>query len=223
MPIEDPSNLVQQVLPDLAYIDELKTSRTGIGNGTMSIDPDDLQNVTKDAQLAAMSAAALKVEMLASLLAEGVKDFFRKIDAELQRHQGKPMDFEISGQWQQVDPSSWRRRTKVSVNVGLGSGNCEEMRGEFNCWVRCRATSTIWFEHRSGQYPTLAARRKGSDKVRIRSWRSGQHHRAVLVKATRNHSRYQDQAIDRGCRPFDQRLHGLGGRYGIALTVCQRL
>jgi len=59
MPIENPNNLVQQVLPDLACIDELKTSRTGIGKATMSIDPDDLQNVTNGAQLAAMSAAAL--------------------------------------------------------------------------------------------------------------------------------------------------------------------
>lgn len=128
MPIEQPSNLVQQVLPALAYMDELKTSRTGIGKATVAIDPDDLQNVTKGAQLAAQSAAALKVEMLARLLAEGVKDIFRKIHSEFIRNQDKPLEFEISGKWVNVDPTSWRRRTKVTVNVGLGSGNREEMR-----------------------------------------------------------------------------------------------
>lgn len=126
--LEQPSNLVQQVLPALAYIDELKTMRTGIGKQMMSPDPDDLQNVTKGAQMAAVSAAALKVEMIARLLAEGVKRIFQKIHNELMRNQDKPLWFEMSGKWLEVNPSSWRRRTKVSVNVGLGSGNQEEMR-----------------------------------------------------------------------------------------------
>jgi hypothetical protein len=128
MPLEQPSNLTQQVLPALAYLDELKTTRTGIGKQMMSPDPDDLQNVTKSAQLAAVSSAALKVEMVARLLAEGVKMMFRKIHSTLMRHQDKPLMFELSGKWVEVDPSSWRRRTKVTVNVGLGAGNREEMR-----------------------------------------------------------------------------------------------
>lgn len=128
MPLEQPSNLTQQVLPALAYIDQLKTVRTGVGEQTMGVDADALQNVTKSAQLSAVSAASLKIELLARLLAEGVKDIFRKIHSEFIRHQDQPMDFEMSGKWIQVDPSQWRRRTKVSVNVGLGSGNREEMR-----------------------------------------------------------------------------------------------
>lgn len=38
------------------------------------------------------------------------------------------MQFELSGKWVEVDPSSWRRRSKINVNVGLGSGNREELR-----------------------------------------------------------------------------------------------
>src|SRR6185437_15616224 len=128
MPLESPSNLMTQVVPALQYLDELKTMRTGIGKQMMSPDPDDLQNVTKGAQMAAVSAAALKVEMIARLLAEGVKRIFKKIHGELMRNQDKPLWFEMSGKWLEVDPSSWRRRTKISVNVGLGSGNQEEMR-----------------------------------------------------------------------------------------------
>jgi len=128
MPIEMPSNLVQQVLPALEYIDQMRSNRTGIGKGTMGLDADELQNVTKGGQLAAMSAASLILELIARLLAEGVKWVFLKIHAELMRHQDKPLEFEISGKWMQVDPSQWRRRTKVTPNVGLGSGNREEMR-----------------------------------------------------------------------------------------------
>ncbi len=128
MPIEQPSNVVEQVLPALEYMDKLKTVRTGVGEQTMGVDADALQNVTKGAQMAAVSAAGLKIEMIARLLAEGVKDTFLKIHSTLMRHQDKPLDFELSGKWVQMDPSSWRRRTKVSPNVGLGSGNREEMR-----------------------------------------------------------------------------------------------
>lgn len=128
LPLEQPSNLTEQVLPALAYLDELKTTRTGIGKQMMSPDPDELQNVTKGAQLAAVSSAALKVEMVARLLAEGVKMIFRKIHSTLMRHQDKPLMFELSGKWVEVDPSQWRRRSKVTVNVGLGAGNREEMR-----------------------------------------------------------------------------------------------
>lgn len=128
MPIQPPSNVVDQIMPVLDYVDRLRSNRTGIGKGTMGLDADELQNVTKGGQLASMSAASLILELIARLLAEGVKWIFLKIHAELMRHQDKPLDFEISGKWVRVDPSQWRRRTKVSPNVGLGSGNREELR-----------------------------------------------------------------------------------------------
>ena len=127
-PIVQPSNLIDQVIPALEYIDQMRTNRTGIGKGTMGLDADELQNVTKGGQLASMSAQTLILELIARLLAEGVKWIFLKIHAELMRHQDKPMEFEISGKWITADPSQWRRRTKVTPNVGLGSGNREEMR-----------------------------------------------------------------------------------------------
>lgn len=127
-PIQPPSNLVEQVLPALQYIDQLRSNRTGIGKGTMGLDPDELQNVTKGGQLAAMSAQALIVELIARFLAEGLRHIFLKIHSELMRHQDKPLEYQIAGKWVRVDPSSWRKRTRVSANVGLGSGNREEMR-----------------------------------------------------------------------------------------------
>lgn len=127
-PIQPPSNLVEQVLPALQYIDQLRSNRTGIGKGTMGLDPDELQNVTKGGQLAAMSAQTLIVELIARFLAEGLRHIFLKIHSELMRHQDKPLEYQIAGKWVRVDPSSWRKRTRVSANVGLGSGNREEMR-----------------------------------------------------------------------------------------------
>lgn len=127
-PIVQPSNLIDQVIPALEYIDQMRSNRTGIGKGTMGLDADELQNVTKGGQLASMSAATLILELIARLLSEGVKWIFIKIHNELMRHQDKPLEFEIAGKWVTADPSQWRRRTKVTPNVGLGSGNREEMR-----------------------------------------------------------------------------------------------
>jgi hypothetical protein len=128
MPFVQPSNLMQQILPALEYCDLQREMRTGIGKDTMGVDADALQDVTKGGQLAAMSAAAMKVELVARLLAEGVKEVFTKIHKLLMRHQDKPMTLRLTNRWVDVNPGEWRDRTQISVNVGLGSGNREEAR-----------------------------------------------------------------------------------------------
>lgn len=128
MPFQQPSNLMAQILPAMEYCDLQREMRTGIGKDTMGVDADALQDVTKGGQLAAMSAAAMKVELVARLLAEGVKEVFTKIHKLLMRHQDKPMTLKLTNRWVDVNPADWRERTQVSVNVGLGSGNREEAR-----------------------------------------------------------------------------------------------
>lgn len=128
MPLANDPTMMQQVIPALEYVDHLREMRTGIGRDTMGVDADSLQDVTKGGQLAAMSAAAMKVELVARMLAEGVKDIFRKIHAEMIRHQDKPMTVQLTGKWVDVNPAEWRHREMVSINVGLGSGNREEAR-----------------------------------------------------------------------------------------------
>lgn len=127
-PIQMPTNVMSEVVPMLEYMDQLRTQRTGVGKGTMGLDADELQNVTKGGQLAAMSAAALIVELIARMLAEGAKGIFSKIRSEMIRNQDKPMQFKIRGKWVEIDPSSWRYDRRVQPNVGLGSGNREELR-----------------------------------------------------------------------------------------------
>lgn len=127
-PFQSPTNTIDQIRPMLDITEQWRVMRTGVGQKTMGLDADALQDVTKGAQLAAMSAASLKIEMVARLLAEGLKDVFLKIHALLIRHQDEPMQFQIGKEWKQTDPRKWRKRTRVSPNVGLGSGNREEAR-----------------------------------------------------------------------------------------------
>ena len=129
MPFVQPSNLMAQILPAMEYCDLQREMRTGIGKDTMGVDADALQDVTKGGQLAAMSAAAAKVELVARLLAEGVKDVFQKIHNLLRRHQDKEMEIKLANKtWLKSNPSEWRERSELVINVGLGSGNREEAR-----------------------------------------------------------------------------------------------
>lgn len=131
MPFPVNPGVLGQVIPALEYVDSLREMRTGIGKDTMGVDADALQDVTKGGQLAAMSAAAMKVELVARLLAEGVKDLFLKIHSELRRNQNKAMTVRIAGRWVDVNPSEWGPRSNVTVNVGLGSGTRQEERANF--------------------------------------------------------------------------------------------
>ncbi len=120
--------MLEQIIPAMEYVDSIREMRTGIGKDTMGVDADALQDVTKGGQLAAMSAAAMKVELVARLLAEGVKDLCLKIHSVMRRHQDQPLMFQLGGQWVNVNPSEWQERTGITVQVGLGSGNREEVR-----------------------------------------------------------------------------------------------
>ncbi|MFM0292813.1 MULTISPECIES: portal protein [Paraburkholderia] len=129
MPLDMPSNLMSQILPALEYCDLQREMRTGIGKDTMGVDADALQDVTKGGQLAAMSAAGKKVELVARLMAEGVKDIFLKIHGLLRRHQDEELTFRLTDKrWINANPADWSERTEVVPNVGLGSGNREEAR-----------------------------------------------------------------------------------------------
>ena len=128
MPLEHPSNLAQQVLPMVQELDRWRAYRTGIGEQALAMDADALQNAPSMPQMAGIAQAALKTEMIARFLAEGLKDVFVKIHALLRRHQDQPMQFKLRGKFVKLNPADWRERESVMPNVGLGSGNRPEAR-----------------------------------------------------------------------------------------------
>lgn len=109
-------------------VDSMRTMRTGVGANTLGLDPDSLQNITAANGAAALSAAQLKIEMIALLLGDGLKDLFLKIHALLIMHQDQKLDVQLRGEWIEADPSQWKTRTAVTLNIGLGSGNRQELR-----------------------------------------------------------------------------------------------
>lgn len=120
--------VLTEIQPLVQYVDQLRTMRTGVGEATVGLDPDALQNVTNPNGAAGLSAAMLKIEMMAILLGEGLKTLFQKIHAQLIMHQDEKMDINLRGDWVEINPSQWRTRTQLTLNIGLGSGNRQELR-----------------------------------------------------------------------------------------------
>lgn len=119
--------IVQQLIPVLDMLDQMRENRTGVGRNNTAIDPDVLKQATDGAQERAFKAANAKIEMIIRLLAETlVKNWVKLAHKTLIKHQDQPAVFKMRGQYIQVDPREWKERDDLSVSVGLGTGTEEE-------------------------------------------------------------------------------------------------
>ena len=117
----------QQAMPIIAYLDDVRASRTGMSKASQGLDADVLQSTTKAAVTATMSAAQERLEMVARIFAEtGIKRLFRGLLKEVIRNQDRPRVVRLRNQWVPIDPRSWDADMDVVVNVGLGTGSIDQ-------------------------------------------------------------------------------------------------
>lgn len=117
----------QQAMPMIAYLDDVKASRTGMTKASQGLDADVLQSTTKAAVTATMSAAQERLEMVARVFAEtGIKRLFRGLLKEIIQHQDGTRVVRLRNQWVPVDPRSWDADMDVVINVGLGTGSIDQ-------------------------------------------------------------------------------------------------
>lgn len=115
-----------QALPLFDLINDMKENRTGVSRRTNGLSAEALQNTTATAAAQMQQGAAQRLDMIARLFANGVKDLCRGCLKTLIRFQGEPRNVKMQGEWQDVDPSYWDEEMDVRVSVGLGFGNDEE-------------------------------------------------------------------------------------------------
>lgn len=117
----------QQAMPVIAWLDDVRASRTGMSKASQGLDPDVLQSTTKAAVTATMSAAQERLEMVARIFAEtGIKRLFKGLLKEIVQHQDQPRVIRLRNQWVEVDPRTWDVDMDMIVNVGLGNGNAQQ-------------------------------------------------------------------------------------------------
>lgn len=125
-PLQQPF-IGQQSLPILAYLDDVRSQRTGISRATQGLDADVLQSTTKAAVTATVSAAQERLEMVARLFADGgMKQLFRGLLRTIVRVIDREEMVKLRGKWVEVNPASWDAEMDVIVNVGLGLGDRNE-------------------------------------------------------------------------------------------------
>jgi hypothetical protein len=116
-----------QAFPVLEYLDGVRENRTGVTRYMQGLQADTL-NKTATGINQIMTAAQQRVELIARVFAEtGIKDLFRKILELVNRHQSAPRIIRLRNRWVPMDPRSWTTQMDVSIAVGLGTGNKDQM------------------------------------------------------------------------------------------------
>lgn len=110
----------------IAYVDQVKERRTGIGDMTMGLDADALNSSTRIGANAMVSAGQQRLELAARYMANGMRDLFKVILHIITTHQDKPAMIRLRNEWVEIDPRYWNSEMDVNINVGLGSGSDEQ-------------------------------------------------------------------------------------------------
>lgn len=138
MPLETPL-VAAAAFPVLEYLDGVREGRTGVTRYTQGLDADTL-NKTAFGISQIMAAAQQRIELIARVFAEtGITDLFRKILRLVGRHQNGPRIVRLRNRWVPMDPRSWNSEMDVSVSVGLGTGNRDQMLAHLNAILAIQA------------------------------------------------------------------------------------
>ncbi len=135
-PILEPAPDV--VTNSLAAMEFFKADReeTGITRLQQGLSGEAVGSDTWRGQAQLMDAANKKLRMIARCMAEcGFKEVFQLIHMLIRKHADKEFAIRLRGEWIDVDPRSWRERSDMTVNIGLGTGNKDLQLGHFmNLW-----------------------------------------------------------------------------------------
>lgn len=111
----------------IEYVDQIRQTRTGVTDSYQGMDVNAL-NKTKGGTQMLMNAAQSRVELIARIFAEtGVKDLFLLVHEMVRKHANKEEIFRLRNKWVPVDPRTWQTRKDMTVSVGLGTGNKDQM------------------------------------------------------------------------------------------------
>jgi hypothetical protein len=121
--------VAQQAFPMLEYLDGVRENRTGITKYNQGLDANSL-NKTATGISQIMNAAQQRIELVARIFAEtGVADAFKIILELATRYQDRERMIRLRGKWVAMDPRTWNTDMDMTVTVGLGTGNKDQMLG----------------------------------------------------------------------------------------------
>lgn len=113
-------NKTVEILQAMQEISQQQKSRTGV-SPDMSLNPDVLKESTMGAYMGALEQASERLEMVTRVFAEtGIKTAMYKAHRLMREHMTKEKIIRLRGEYIQVDPTAWRDRKDLVVEVGTG-------------------------------------------------------------------------------------------------------
>jgi hypothetical protein len=119
---------IAPALQMMEYTDSVRQGRTGTSQQFTGVDPNVLSKSHSGVAINQLtSSAAQRVETIARIFAEGVKELLLVVHELILKHSHKAEVMKVKNQWVTVDPSQWKKRSDMSLSVGLGTGNKEQL------------------------------------------------------------------------------------------------
>jgi len=119
-------NVFPQAMQGLDYFDSVRQNRAGVNSYFTGLDQNSL-NRTASGVAQLTSSAAQRVEQIARVFAAGVEELFSLVHEQILKHGHKQQVVRLRGQWAVVDPRTWKTRKDLRINVGMGTGNREQL------------------------------------------------------------------------------------------------
>ena len=117
----------QGSFPMMEYFDKLKRDRTGISSDSQGLSPDALKNIQTSVLAASVDMSRMKIEAIARIFAEtGIKSLMMHIHELCLKYQDREKIVKLRGTWVPINPTEWRERTEMTINIGLGIGTREQ-------------------------------------------------------------------------------------------------
>lgn len=111
----------------LNYFEKAKKDRTGISSDSEGLTPDALKNIQRSVLAAATDLARMKIELVARRFGEGgLKSLFLHMHELMIKHRPKKRMVQLRNEWIPIDPQAWRKRTDLTVTVGMGIGTRDQ-------------------------------------------------------------------------------------------------
>ena len=115
---ETPTPFHPQNLALFDYIDGVKEQRTGSTKYTQGTDSGTLNKTAQGIQMI-QAAAMQRIELIARIFSEGLKDYYQKAAMLYQRNMRKPFMAKVNGEDVEITPEMLQGKVLARVNMGV--------------------------------------------------------------------------------------------------------
>lgn len=109
----------------MEYFDAMKENRTGVTRYNQGMNADVL-NKTATGISKIMNASQERMMLVARLFADGVAKLFKGMHRLVLQNQDKERVIRIRGKWVPINPSEWKERENLTINVALGTNDKQQ-------------------------------------------------------------------------------------------------